>query len=55
MKRYTIGDTWRMMYRSVRLYATSPEFRAYMKERRRLPKDIWRYLGYALFTGTNPT
>lgn len=52
MKRYTMGDTWRMIYRSARLYVTSPEFRAYMKERRRLPKDIWRYLGYALFAGT---
>jgi ubiquinone/menaquinone biosynthesis C-methylase UbiE len=51
MKRYTLGDTWRMMYRSARLYLTSPEFRAYMKERRRLPKDVWRYLGYALFSG----
>jgi ubiquinone/menaquinone biosynthesis C-methylase UbiE len=52
IKRYTLGDTWRMMVRSARMYATSPEFRTYMKERRRLPKDVWRYLGYALFVGT---
>jgi hypothetical protein len=55
MKRYTMGDTWRMIYRSVRLYVTNPEFRVYMKGRRRLPKDIWHYLGYALFTGTKGT
>jgi arsenite methyltransferase len=52
MKRYTAGDMWRMLHQSARLYATSREFRTYMRERRGLPKDIWRYLGYALFAGT---
>jgi hypothetical protein len=41
-----------MMYKSAWLYATNRDFRAYMKERRGLPKEIWRYLGYALFAGT---
>jgi arsenite methyltransferase len=51
IKRYTVGDTWRMLYRTAWLYVTSHEFRDYMRERGRLPKDIWRYLSYALFTG----
>jgi hypothetical protein len=34
------------------MFATNREFRAYMRERRSLPKGIWHYLGYALFTGT---
>jgi ubiquinone/menaquinone biosynthesis C-methylase UbiE len=52
LKRYTAGDMWRMLYRSAWLFATSREFRAYMKERRGLPKGIWHHLGYALFSGT---
>jgi hypothetical protein len=40
-----------MLRRSLRLYLTSPAFRKYMRERRRLPKGIWDYLGYALLVG----
>jgi hypothetical protein len=40
-----------MLGRSAKLYATSPAFRKYVKERRRLPKGIWDYLGYALLVG----
>jgi hypothetical protein len=40
-----------MLGRSARLYLTSPAFRKYMMDRRRLPKGIWDYLGYALLVG----
>lgn len=40
-----------MLWRSAKLYFTSAAFRKYMKDRRRLPKGIWDYLGYALLVG----
>ena len=51
LQRYRPGDTWRMLCRTLGLYLSSPEFRDYMKSRRRLPKDTFEYLGYALFAG----
>ena len=51
MKRYDFLDMWRMFYRSLYLYIINPDFRKYMTGRRRLPKDIFRYLGYAVFVG----
>jgi len=51
MKRYDFQDMWRMFYRSLYLYIKNPDFRKYMAERKRLPKDIFRYLGYAVFVG----
>jgi SAM-dependent methyltransferase len=47
--RYGCRDFLTMLGRSARLYLTSPAFRKYMMDRRRLPKGIWDYLGYALF------
>jgi len=51
VKRYRFRDMWRMVYRSVVLYVKSREFRQYMAERKYLPKDLFDYLGYALFVG----
>ena len=51
MKRYGFQDMWRMFYRMLLLYIRNPAFREYMAERQRLPKDIFEYLGYAIFVG----
>ena len=51
LKRYTWRDMLRMVYRTVTLYLKSPAFRAYMKERKHLPKDTFEYLAYAVFVG----
>jgi len=49
--RYGCRDFLTLLWRTVKLYFTSPAFRKYMRERRRLPKGIWDYLGYALLVG----
>jgi arsenite methyltransferase len=51
MKRYRFVDMWRMFSRSLSLYLRSPAFRTYMKRQRRLPRDVFEYLGYAVFVG----
>jgi ubiquinone/menaquinone biosynthesis C-methylase UbiE len=51
LARYGCRDFFTMLWRSARLYATSPAFRKYMQDRRHLPKGIWEYLGYALLLG----
>jgi arsenite methyltransferase len=51
VKRYRPEDMWRMVYRTAALYVKSPEFRAYMHDRRRIPKNMFHYLGYGLFAG----
>ena len=51
IKRYRFQDMWRMFSRTLSLYARSSDFRAYMKEQRRLPKGVFEYLGYGLFVG----
>ena len=51
IKRYGFQDMWRMFYRTLFLYIKNPAFRKYMAERQRLPKDTFRYLGYAIFVG----
>ncbi len=51
VKRYRFRDMWRMLARTLSLYVKSSEFRAYMKEQRRLPKGVFKYLGYGLFVG----
>jgi|GEM_PF-6090231 len=40
-----------MFSRTMSLYIKNPAFRAYMKNRRRLPKDVFEHLGYGLFVG----
>jgi hypothetical protein len=42
---------WNMLYRTLLLYFKNPAFRAYMADRRRTPKDLFEYLGYAVFVG----
>ena len=51
VQRYRFQDMWRMFYRTLLLYVKNPTFRKYMSERGHLPKDIFRYLGYAIFVG----
>jgi arsenite methyltransferase len=51
VQRYHLSDMWRMVTRTVRMYLSSPAFRQYMKERGRLPRDVFRYLGYGLYVG----
>jgi SAM-dependent methyltransferase len=51
LKRYRPGDMFRMFYRTLFLYLKNPAFRGYMAERRRIPKDLFEYLGYAVLVG----
>ena len=51
LARYGCRDFLTMLWRTTKLYFTSAPFRKYMRERRRLPKGIWDYLGYALLVG----
>jgi arsenite methyltransferase len=51
VRRYRFQDMWRMFYRVLRLYVRSPAFREYMAARRHAPKDLFEYLGYAVFAG----
>jgi arsenite methyltransferase len=51
IKRYRPGEIWRMLYRTVVLYAKSPAFREYMRGRQRLPKGAFNYLGHAVMVG----
>jgi ubiquinone/menaquinone biosynthesis C-methylase UbiE len=55
LKRYRLADIWKMVRRTVGLYLSNPEFREYMGSRRRLPKDTFEYLGYALVAGQKRT
>jgi 2-polyprenyl-3-methyl-5-hydroxy-6-metoxy-1,4-benzoquinol methylase len=51
IKRYRFRDMWRMFSRTLSLYVKSSAFRTYMREQRRLPKGVFKYLGYGLFVG----
>ena len=51
IRRYHVSDMLRMFYRTVNLYARNRAFRQYMGRRRGVPKDVFNYLGYALFAG----
>ena len=51
VKRYHLDDLWRMATRTVGLYLKSPAFRAYMRRQKRLPRDMFDYLGYAVLVG----
>jgi SAM-dependent methyltransferase len=52
LKRYCFRDIFLMFYRTLVLSLKSASFRAYMKGRRRAPKDMFKYFGYVLFVGT---
>ena len=51
VKRYRVRDLIRMACRTLSLYVSQPAFRKYMAERRRVPRDLFDYLGYALIVG----
>ena len=52
LKRYRFRDIFLMFYRTLLLLLRSAAFRAYMSGRKRAPKDLFKYFGYALFVGT---
>jgi len=54
VQRYHLSDMRRMLTQAIRLYVSSAAFRQYMKERGRLPKDVFKYLGYGLYLGRKP-
>jgi arsenite methyltransferase len=51
VKRYSLEDMLRMFWRTLVLYVKSAEFRVYMKKQRRVPRDVFEYLGYAVLAG----
>lgn len=51
LKRYRLEDMWGMFRNSLSLYFKSAAFREYMKERQRLPRNLFQYLGYAVMAG----
>ena len=51
ISRYNWSDMFRMMTRTMRLFVRSAEFRRYMIASRRLPRHIFRHLGYVLLVG----
>ncbi len=51
LKRLGLGDLLRSSYRALRLYATSPAYRAWAKEAASEPKEMAEYMGYGLFVG----
>jgi SAM-dependent methyltransferase len=51
LKRYHLSDIFRMLYRTLLLYVKSPAFREYMRERRKIPQDLFAHLGYGIFVG----
>jgi arsenite methyltransferase len=51
LRRLGLGDLLRSSYRALRLYATSPAYRAWAKEASSEPKEMAEYMGYGLFVG----
>lgn len=51
IRRYRPSDMLRMLCKTLCLYARNAAFRQYMSRRKRLPRDVFDYLGYALFVG----
>jgi arsenite methyltransferase len=51
LRRYHLKDILLMVWRILFLYVKSPAFRTYLKGRRRLPRNVFEYLGYGLFAG----
>ncbi|MBN1148867.1 MAG: methyltransferase domain-containing protein [Anaerolineales bacterium] len=54
VSRYSPGDIWRMFSRILGLYLKNPQFRAYMRERSKMPKGIFERLVYGVFVGRKP-
>jgi ubiquinone/menaquinone biosynthesis C-methylase UbiE len=51
VRRYRFGDMAGMLLRSLALGFRNPAFRKYMGERRRVPHNLFEYLGYGVFVG----
>lgn len=54
LQRYGLGGLLGVMGRMLRLYATSPAYRAFVKQVRQgdvVPKNLAEYFGYGLFVG----
>ncbi len=50
VNRYHLRDMLRMVSRTLRLYL-SPAFRKYMRERGKMPRQLWHYMGYGTYVG----
>jgi len=51
MRMYDLRDFLRTTYRFLSLYVKNPDFRKYVKEVSRLPRNILEYLGYGIYVG----
>lgn len=49
--RYSIGEMVKMFARAFWRFATEPDFRAYMRERRSVPRGLFKALRYGLYCG----
>jgi ubiquinone/menaquinone biosynthesis C-methylase UbiE len=54
VKRYSLRDLAKMGITAIKLYLTRPDFRAYLKRQRHMPKGLFQHLGYVLITGHKP-
>ena len=54
VKRYSLRDLAKMGITAIKLYLTRPDFRAYLKKQRHMPKGYFQHLGYVLITGRKP-
>jgi SAM-dependent methyltransferase len=54
IQRYGWGELLAGVWRTLALYLRNREFRSYMAGRRRLPRNLFDYLGYGLFVGQKP-
>ena len=52
MKRYRARGLWQMFWRTTKLFFGSSSFRAYMAERKRVPKGFFDHLAYVTIVGT---
>lgn len=51
IRRYRPSDMLRMFRRTLSLYVRNPAFRQYVSRRKRIPRDVFDYLGYVLLVG----
>ena len=51
IRRYSLQELLWMLHRTASLYIRSSTFRRYMKERQRLPRNLFEYLGYGIYVG----
>jgi ubiquinone/menaquinone biosynthesis C-methylase UbiE len=51
VSRYSLGEVWRMLSRTLGLYLNNPAFRRYMRDRPRMPRGLFEHLRYGVFVG----